>query len=303
MTDDVTGGDATQAPESVCYRHPDRETYVRCTRCERPICPDCMRAASVGFQCPSCVAEGHATIRQPKAAFGGTAHEQPLVTWTVMGLCGLFFLLTAGATAGFGGGVSELFQRLALAPSLHVTTEDGVRVVADGVAQGQYYRLLTAMFLHFGVFHLAFNMYALYLVGPTLERALGRLRFATLYLLSGLGGSALSYGLGTESKLAAGASGAVFGLFAAFWVLEQRRGRDASGITALIVINLAIGFVVPNIDWLGHLGGLVAGALVAAALVYAPTGKQRALVQALGVVLVALLVVAVVAARTAQLNA
>ena len=296
MTDEVTG-----TPTSVCYRHPDRETYVRCTRCERPICPDCMRSASVGFQCPSCVAEGKASVRRPQAAFGGTAHEQPLVTWTVMGLCALFFLLTSGAMAGFGGELSPLFRRLALVPTGLLYGEG--REVVEGVAQGQYYRLLTAMFLHFGVFHLAFNMYALYLVGPALERALGRLRFASLYLLSGLGGSAASYALGTTNKIAAGASGAVFGLFAAFWVLEQRRGRDASGITALIGINLVIGFVVPNIDWLGHVGGLVAGALTAAALVYAPAGRQRVVVQALGVGLVALAVVAVVAARTMQLTA
>lgn len=286
----------------VCYRHTDRETYVRCVRCERYICPDCMRSASVGFQCVSCVKEGAATIRTPKAAYGGTAHDAPLVTWTVMGLCGFFFLLTAGTAVGFGGDLSPLFRRLALVPTTQLVLEDGVPTVVEGVAQGQYYRLLTAMFLHFGVFHLAFNLYALYLVGPTLERAVGRLRFAAVYLLSGLTGSAFSYALGTTDKIAAGASGAVFGLFAAFWVLERRRGRDASGITALIGINLVIGFVVPHIDWLGHVGGLVGGALVTASLVYAPQGRQRALVQALGCACVALLVVGMVAARTAQLT-
>lgn len=287
---------------SVCYRHTDRETYVRCTRCERPICPDCMRTASVGFQCPSCVADGHATLRAPKAAYGGRARANPEVVWALLGLNAVFFVLTAGSSIGFGGGLSELFQKLALTPSYHAVLADGVPTVADGVAQGEYYRLLTSMFLHFGVIHLALNMYALYLVGPELERALGRLRFGALYLLSGLGGSALSYALGPQSEIAAGASGAVFGLFAAFWVLERHRGRDASGITVMIALNLVISFTVPNIDWRGHVGGMVAGALVTAALVYAPPGKQRALVQALGAVVVAVLVVGVVAARTVQLT-
>jgi membrane associated rhomboid family serine protease len=292
----------SEAPASVCYRHTDRETYVQCTRCERFICPDCMRSASVGFQCPSCVADGHASIRTPQAAYGGRARANPEVVWALLGLNAVFFVLTAGSGIGFGGGLSELFQKLALTPSYHGVLVDGVPTVADGIAQGGYYRLLTSMFLHFGVVHLALNMYALYLVGPELERALGRLRFAALYLLSGLGGAALSYALGPVSEIAAGASGAVFGLFAAFWVLERRRGRDASGITVMIALNMVISFTVPNIDWRGHVGGLVAGALVTAALVYAPAGKQRALVQVLGLVVVAVLVVGVVAARTVQLT-
>lgn len=262
-----------------------------------------MHAASVGFHCPSCVAAGNATIRQAKAAFGGKVRANPEVVWALLGLNAVFFVLTSGGGLGFGGNLSELFQKLALTPSYHLVLVDGAATVQEGVAQGGYYRLLTSTFLHFGVIHIALNMYALYLVGPELERALGRLRFAVLYLLSGLGGAALSYALGPENEIAAGASGAVFGLFAAFWVLERRRGRDASGVTVMIGLNLVISFTVPNIDWRGHIGGLVAGALVTAAMVYAPEGKQRAAVQALGSVVVAVLVVAVVAARTVQLTA
>lgn len=284
----------------VCYRHPTRETHVRCTRCERPICPDCMRSASVGFQCPDCVKQGAATVRKPKAAYGGTARANPEVTYALLGLNGLMFLLTQGGGGiGFGGGLSTLFQRLALTPCSGLTQD---ACFAPGVAHGQYYRLLTSMFLHFGVVHIALNMYCLFLVGPTLERALGRLRFTALYLLSGLAGSALSYALGPRHEIAAGASGAVFGLFAAYFVLERHRGNDTSQIGLTILLNLGFSFAVPNIDWRGHVGGLIGGALVTAALVYAPAGRQRWVLQGLGCVCVAMIVVGVVAARTVQLT-
>ena len=302
----MDGTPEEQAP--VCYRHPGRETYVRCVRCERPICPDCMRSASVGFQCVECVKQGAATIRQPKAAYGGKARPNPEVTYALLGLNVFFFLLTigTGSAIGFGGQVSELFQKLALSPSLHCVTSAAdpttCASIGDGVAQGQFYRLLTSMFLHFGVIHLALNMYCLFLVGPTLERALGRMRFSALYLLSGLSGSALSYALGPQNELAAGASGAVFGLFAGFYVLSRRRGMDVSQISVTIGLNLVLSFSISGIDWRGHVGGLIGGALVTAALVYAPEGKQRALLQALGCACVALVVLGVVAARTVQLT-
>jgi membrane associated rhomboid family serine protease len=262
-----------------------------------------MRSAAVGFQCPDCVKQGSATVRQPKAAYGGKARANPEVTYALLGLNGLFFLLTQGFALGpFGGGVpSNLFQKLALSPCQAVFT-GGDCFAGDGVAGGAYYRLLSSMFLHFGLVHLALNMYCLFLVGPHLERALGRLRFSALYLLSGIAGSALSYALGPKLELAAGASGAVFGLFAAFYVLERRRGYDVTQITTTIGLNLVFSFTVPGIDWRGHVGGLIGGALVTAALVYAPEGKQRWVVQALGCLCVAVIVVGVVASRTAQLT-
>jgi membrane associated rhomboid family serine protease len=287
----------------VCYRHPGRETYVRCVRCERPICPDCMRSASVGFQCVECVKQGAATVRTPKAAYGGTARENPEVTWALLGLNAFFFVLTQGYRLGLGGGVlSDLFQRLALRPCLGLFPDGTCAQGSGGVADGQYYRLLTSMFLHFGIIHIVLNMYCLFLVGPTLERALGRLRFSALYLLSGLAGSALSYALGPKGEIAAGASGAVFGLFAGFWVLSRRRGTDATQISVTIGLNLVLSFSISGIDWRGHVGGLIGGALVTAALVYAPEGKQRWVVQALGCLCVALVIVAVLVARTVQLT-
>lgn len=264
-----------------------------------------MRAASVGFQCPSCVNEGNAGMRTVKAAYGGKARDNPEVTWVLLGLNAVFFVLTEGWRLGFSGGaLSELFQRLALSPTLHPFFHpDGTATLAEGVAQGEYHRLLSAMFLHFGPIHLLLNMYCLFLVGPSLERALGRLRFSTLYLLSGLSGSALSYLFGPSQEIAAGASGAVFGLFAGFYVLERRRGSDVSQISVTIGINLVLSFAINGIDWRGHVGGLVGGALVTLALVYAPPGKQRWVLQVLGCAVVALLVLAMVAVRTQQLTA
>jgi membrane associated rhomboid family serine protease len=291
---------------SVCYRHPDRETFVSCTRCERPICPECMKPASVGFQCPACVKEGAATVRTPQAAYGGKAVAAPAVTFTLIGLNVLVFLVTTASGTGlaFGGNPSSLFEKLALAPTVHCTSVVDQLCQAKGVAQGEYWRLLTSTFLHFGVVHIALNMYCLFLLGPALETAFGRLRFTALYLLSGLSGAALSYALGPANEQAAGASGAVFGLFAAYYVLQRQRGGDVTQIALTIGINLAISFGLSSyIDWRGHVGGLVGGALVAAAFVYAPPGARRGVYQGLGALAVAGLVVVVVAVRTAQLTA
>jgi membrane associated rhomboid family serine protease len=263
-----------------------------------------MRSAAVGFQCVECVKQGAATIRAPKAAYGGKARATPEVTYALLGLNVLMFVLTAGGGGvGFGGSLSKLFQDLALRPCVALFQDGTCASGLGGVADGQYYRLLTSTFLHFGVIHIALNMYCLYLVGPTLERALGRLRFSALYLLSGLSGSALSYALGPTSEIAAGASGAVFGLFAGYYVLERRRGADVSQISVTIGLNLVLSFTISGIDWRGHVGGLIGGALVTAALVYPPAGRQRALVQALGCLCVAVVVAGVVVARTAQLTA
>lgn len=266
-----------------------------------------MRSAAVGFQCPSCVAEGAKSIRQPKAVFGGKVVESPTVTYTLIGLNVLVFLVTTATGAGFafGGGWSRVFEKLALTPTVHCTQiVDGLcQSIGPGVAQGEYYRLLTSTFLHYGVIHIALNMYLLFLLGPTLEAAFGRLRFALLYLLSGLSGAATSYALGPANEQAAGASGAIFGLFAAFYVVQRRHGGDVTPILTTIGINLAISFAASSfIDWRGHVGGLLGGALVAAGLVYAPAGRTRWVYQAVACVAVAVVIVAVVVVRTAELT-
>lgn len=263
-----------------------------------------MRSAAVGHQCPDCVKEGSKSARPIKAAYGGRARSAPYVTRTLLGVNVLMLLLTtSGAGLVQGNTDNALFRRLALIPTaIGFRDADGGVDVVNGVAQGEYYRLLTSTFLHFGVLHLALNMYCLYLLGPQLEQAFGQLRYAATYLLSGLGGAALSYGLGNPSEVAAGASGAVFGLFGAFYVVSRRRNLDVSAITGTIVMNLVFSFVVPSVDWRGHIGGLITGAALAWVLVYSPDTKQRDLYQAAGVLVVALLIVAGVAARTAQLT-
>lgn len=287
----------------VCYRHPDRETYVRCTRCERPICPDDMVPASVGFQCPDDARAGAASVRRPTTTLGGRVTDNATaVTRTLVGLNVVVFLATAlgGTSLGFGGGASPLYDRLALQAK---TLPDGAGGVVLGVVDGQYWRLLTATFLHFGVLHLLLNMLALFQLGEVLEPVLGRVRYLALYLLSGLAGTAASYAFGPVNQQAAGASGAIFGLFAAAYVIERRRGTGAASQYAVLLgINLVLTFSIPFIDVRGHLGGLVGGALAALVLVLVPRGPRRGLLQGAGLALLALVVVATVAARTLQLS-
>jgi membrane associated rhomboid family serine protease len=287
----------------VCYRHPDRETYVSCTRCGRPICPDDMVPASVGFHCPDDAREGARSVRQARTVYGGRPVRGPAGTSALVGLNVVVFLATAlgGTSLGFGGGASPLYARLALQP---VALDYGGAIgVVPGVADGQLWRLVTATFLHFGLLHLVFNMLALLSLGPVLETALGHGRFLALYGLSGLAGTTASYALGPVAQQAAGASGAVFGLFAAAYLFERRRGgAAASSYAVLLAVNLVVTFTFPNIDVRGHLGGLVGGALVAAVLVLAPRGPRRTLVQALGCVGLAVVLAVVVALRTAALS-
>ncbi len=284
---DPRGRAPADAPP-VCYRHPDRETYVRCTRCERPICPDDMRSASVGFQCPECVARGAATVRAPRTSLGGrVTGDTSRVSLTIVGINVAVYVL--GLLVG---------ERTLQLDYGNIAGQPGV----FGVADGQYYRLLTAAFLHAGVFHILMNMFALAQLGPVLESALGRVRFLALYLLSALGGSVLSYLLSPQLTLGVGASGAIFGLFGAYYVVVRRLGGETRSIVTLLVINLVITFSVPIIDWRAHLGGLVTGAAVAAALAYAPRGPRRTQLQALACAGVAVLLVAAVVARTLQLG-
>src|SRR5215475_5557422 len=262
-----TGGEA-EVP--TCFRHPDRETYLSCVRCGRPACPECLRSAPVGQQCVECIKEGNRGVRKPAAVFGGRAVSGALVTYTLVGLNVLFYL------------VEWVYPRIvnyldmvgaARDPALH-----GQLV---GVATGEEYRLITSAFLHepgfagFGPAHIIFNMWALLLVGPGLERLLGRLRFLAVYLLSARG---------------------------AWFVVSRRIQVDTRAIIILIVINLAIGFVVPNIAWQDHVGGLLTGGLLTAAYVYAPR-QHRALVQAGATVAIVALLAAAVVVRNGQLAA
>jgi len=252
-----------------CYRHPDRETWVSCTRCERPICPDCLRPAAVGFHCPQCVAEGQASTRQARTQYGGRVVERTgLVTVVLATLNIVAYVITAATSSGGlqRNTASRLFNEIDLVPVL--------------VAAGEYWRLLGAAFLHVGLLHLVFNMIALAVVGPGLERVFGHWRFLALYLLSALGGSLAVYLFGDPFGPVAGASGAIYGLFAASVIVLRNLGLDPRAMLVTIGLNLAISFA-PGISLLGHLGGLIVGALTALVLVYAPRGANRTPVQIL----------------------
>lgn len=278
----MSGPSAPESPADApcCYRHPGRPTYLRCNRCGRYICADCMRSAAVGHQCVECVQEGARTIRQPRTRFGGRERPgTPVITYSLIAVNVVVFIVQMA--------VGNLEKELSL--------------WSPAVADGQLYRLVTSAFLHYGAMHLLLNMWALYVVGPPLESWLGRLRFGALYALSGLGGSVLVYLLTTNSATA-GASGAIFGLFGATFVVGKRLALDVRWVVVVIVINLAFTFVAPAISWQGHLGGLVTGVVVAAAYVYPPK-EGRNLVQAAASVLVLGVLVALVWWRTGVLIA
>ena len=269
-----------------CYRHPGRPTYVRCNRCERYICGDCMRSAAVGQQCVECVRAGARTIRQPRTRFGGRLRsDTPVVTYALIAVNVLAFVLQMASG----------------------TMEKDLALWSPAVAQGQLYRLVTSAFLHYGATHLLLNMWALYVVGPPLEMWLGRLRFGALYALSGLGGSVLVYLVSPLDTATAGASGAIFGLFAATFVVGKRLVVDVRWVVAVVALNLVFTFLVPlissqRISWQAHLGGLVSGAVVAAAYVYPPRELRNG-IQAAVTIVVLVAFAALVWWRTAQLLA
>jgi membrane associated rhomboid family serine protease len=280
----------------VCYRHPDRETGIRCTRCERPICPDCMVSASVGFQCPTCVREGSGTGHAPSAsqprtiAGGAIAADPQLLTKILIGLNLAMFLVQQTVGDSFTNHLEMLGKASA----------NGFPPY-DGVAEGQWYRLLTSMFLHGSIIHILSNMLSLWWIGGPLEAALGRARFLALYMASGLAGSALTYLIAEPNQASLGASGAIFGLFGALAVLVRRRRLDMRPIIALLVINLVITFGWSGIAWQAHIGGLVAGVVIGIAMVHAPR-ERRALVQYGTCALMLAVVVVVTLLRTAQLT-
>lgn len=291
------GASGSGAPTPACYRHPDRETGVGCTRCGRPICPDCMVEASVGFQCPDCVRRGSGTGRHPAAgrprtvAGGPVAADPRLVTKILLGVNLAVFLLVTVRPVLVGD--------LTLV-GLAWDREPPPGGLA-GVAEGQWYRLATSMFLHQEVVHIAFNMLGLWWLGGQLEAALGRSRYLALYLLSGLAGSALTYLLAPPGEQSLGASGAIYGLFGATAVLMRRMNYDMRPVLVLLALNLFFTFSWDGIAWEAHIGGLVAGVVIAVGMVHAPR-ERRTAVQAGVCALVLLAVVAMVVARTVELS-
>jgi membrane associated rhomboid family serine protease len=291
-------GSAAAGGPPTCYRHPGRETGIRCVRCERPICTDCMTEASVGFQCPECVREGSGTghrraANRPRTLAGGGVSADPrLITKVLLGINVAVFIAVRIA------GRPLVDDLLLFGRAYSGDPAAGI----EGVAEGQWYRLVTSMFLHQEVWHIAFNMLGLWWLGGPLEAALGRARYLALYLLSGLAGSAFTYWISDPAQGSLGASGAVFGLLGATAVLMRRMNYDMRPVIAILVVNLIFTFNPWGaIAWQAHVGGLVAGALIAIAMVHAPR-EHRNLVQFGACALVLVLVVGIVLARTAALT-
>jgi membrane associated rhomboid family serine protease len=245
-----------------------------------------MVTASVGFQCPECVAQGRRTGRTGRTVYGGR----------VPGRAGQLSMLIIAVNAGillakFATGSNPAAFTGGSGASTSID-KNFAGLPADFDFNHEYYRFVTSMFLHTGLLHLFFNCYLIYLIGPALEGMLGRWRFLALYFGAGIGGSALSYVMNQGGE---GASGAVFGLFSAMYVFGRHQRRDTSQIVGLIVLNIVFSVLVPGIGYWAHFGGLIAGALIAAGMAYAPTGRLRVPVQLSGFALVALLVVALTA--------
>ncbi|MDE9364412.1 rhomboid family intramembrane serine protease [Luteipulveratus sp. YIM 133132] len=281
-----------EAPPT-CPRHPDQVAYVRCQRCNRPTCPACQRPASVGIQCVDCVKEQQRASPVTRSIFGGRAVSgRPVVTIALIAICVVVYvgqLSTDRVTAD-----------LQFAPVL---------------GRDEPWRFLTAAFLHDpnSILHILFNMYALWICGQYLEPMLGRARFLALYLVSAVGGS-VGYALLASTPATAeqwqdsgwftptvGASGAVFGLFAAVVVLNRHLGREIGPMLTMIAINAAIPFFVSNIAWQAHLGGAVTGAAVAAVIAVLGRDRRQLHWGALAGVLLVLAVLAVIRYQTVTL--
>ncbi|MDZ7678978.1 MAG: rhomboid family intramembrane serine protease [Acidimicrobiales bacterium] len=250
-------------PPRTCAFHPDRRAGVGCQRCGRPICPDCMHTASVGFHCPECAKVGRQQVRTMASIRAGT---DPIVTKVLIAANVVAFL----ATSFGGGGLGQTGGSLYIDGLLI-----GGRIFSDvgfiGVDAGEWWRIVTGGFLHANLMHIGFNMFLLWLLGSELEPVLGRVRFGLLYGVSLLAGS-FGVLLLDPVQPTVGASGAVFGLMGALLIAQRAVGVNPwqSGIGGLVAINLVFTFLVPNISIGGHLGGLVGGAVIAALFIELP---------------------------------
>ena len=267
------GMPASQVP--VCPRHPDRVSYIRCQRCGRPTCPECQHNAAVGVQCVDCFAQQRKTQPAYRTVYGGrtparSGNGKPAATITIMVVCAVVYLLQL-VLPGFT-------REFSFAPNL---------------TDAEPWRLLTSAFLHStqSYVHIIFNLYALWFLGRSLEPLFGRTRFVLLYLISALGGSVGVIFLADPRVAVVGASGAIFGLFGALFVVIRQRRGELRSLVILLVLNLAIGFIFPGIAWQAHVGGLVTGAACAAIIAYAPKGRNRSTVQFLGLAAIAVVLV------------
>jgi membrane associated rhomboid family serine protease len=258
------------ADNAVCYRHPDRLAGVGCQRCDRPICSECMKPASVGFHCPECTKTGAQKVYRP-----GDLVTRPLLTYALMAANLVVFLAQLTSGQGAGATAGEVYVQ-------------GV-LWGPFVELGDYWRLVTAGFLHGSIMHIAFNMYALYIFGPTLERALGSLRTGLIYAGGLLGGSA-AVTLFNWDAPTVGASGAVLGLAGGLAAVLWSRGIGITqtSLGGIFLINLLLPVFIPNISFWGHLGGIAGGFIVGWLLSWLPSkfGQSDAIAQAVSIVVI-----------------
>jgi membrane associated rhomboid family serine protease len=267
-----------------CYRHPDRETGVSCSECGRPICPDCMTFGPVGIRCPDHSGQARGAARVVQNVQRRTTRNPGIVTTTLIAIMVGIYLLQLAGGASVNANSGWIFENGAL--------------FGPYVAQGDWYRLLSAAFLHYGPIHLGMNMLALWWIGRPLENWLGPVRYILLYLVAGLAGSAGAL-IANPTGVTVGASGAIFGILGAAIVLERQQTYVLGGSAiTLLVVNLAFTFAVPGISIGGHLGGLAGGALAILAL--SQFGKRSAVYRRFDVVSIAsLLAVGVVSVAVA----
>jgi membrane associated rhomboid family serine protease len=240
---------------TTCYRHPNRETGVSCSSCGRPICPDCMTPTPVGMRCPEC------SRQKTKVRTAATLTRDPQLTYVLIAINVIAFVAMAASGGGIDGRGGTVYSNGAL--------------YGPAVDAGDWWRIITAGFLHSGLLHIAFNMYFLYFLGTLLEPEIGKLRFGIIYLVSLLGGSFGALLLSPDAATV-GASGAVFGLMGAGILAMRARGIDPmqSGLGVTLLLNLGITFLIPNISIGGHLGGLLAGGIVGY-LLFEFAGRRR----------------------------
>jgi membrane associated rhomboid family serine protease len=260
-----------------CVRHPDRPTGLRCARCERPACPECLREAPVGYQCVDCVNEGRRQVRRSVTIAGAELKSRPVVVPILIAMNVLVFAWNVIQSHDIANNqASQSFYDGLLVPRL--------------VDNGEWWRLITSGFLHIGLTHLLVNMVSLYLVGRELELVFGRIRFIVLYLLSLLGGSVAVYLLSPSPT--AGASGAIYGVMGALAVTVFRLKLPAGQVLAIIGLNLALSFSgLLSISWEAHVGGLITGVVVALGFLY-PPAKIRNQVQTMTVIGVLVVLIA-----------
>ena len=278
----------------VCYRHPNVQTRVHCTRCERPICPDCMIPAPVGFQCPECVEEARRDFRKGpgRPLRGGVSVTKALLV--AIAIPFVIEVVVGGPQALFSPSAQILFDLGAMAP--------------PAVAAGQFWRLFTAMFLHVGLLHVALNAYFFYLFGRVVESVYGKTWMLLIYLVAGFLASVASYAFGPIVALAVGASGAISGVFGAFIAYNYRRRHIASNAANLrmavtvIVLNAVIAVAYRSIDWRAHVGGLIAGLALGYLADSSGPARQRAVLRVAGVATLVALGAALVVWRTAEIR-